>query len=200
MFPPFQLANAGWDHMHGPTPAAHTLVPPPSQRGAVLAISLVILLLLTLIGVTAMSTTTLEEKMAGNTRDLNLAFQAAEAALREGEAWVMDQTVEPDTCDTAPCDVWELKAATEEFASQSHSWWTANAREYGTAGGNPDIDGVSSDPRFLIEYLSFESSGTLTRGQDPQTGDTFYRITARGTGGTNDAQVILQSIVKKQFN
>ena len=56
------------------------------QSGAVLAISLIILLLLTIIGLTATQVTGLEEKMAGNLRDRNLAFQAAETALRAGEA------------------------------------------------------------------------------------------------------------------
>jgi len=55
------------------------------QRGATLAIVLIFLVLVTLIGVTAMTTTTLEEKMAGNLREQNLAFQAAEAALRDAK-------------------------------------------------------------------------------------------------------------------
>ena len=56
------------------------------QSGAVLIISLIMLLLLMLIGTTSMQSTSLEEKMAGNSRDQNLAFQSAEAALRAGEA------------------------------------------------------------------------------------------------------------------
>ncbi|MCX7100437.1 MAG: PilX N-terminal domain-containing pilus assembly protein, partial [Methylobacter sp.] len=54
-----------------------------NQSGAVLIISLIMLLLLTLIGTTAMQTSTLEEKMAGNLRDRDIAFQAAESALRD---------------------------------------------------------------------------------------------------------------------
>ena len=61
---------------------------PSKQQGAALAVSLIILLLMTLIAVTGMQTTTLEEKMAGNSRDRNLAFQAAESALRQGETWL----------------------------------------------------------------------------------------------------------------
>lgn len=56
------------------------------QSGAVLIISMIMLLALTIIGITSSSVTGLEEKMAANTKDMNLAFQAAEAALREGEA------------------------------------------------------------------------------------------------------------------
>ncbi len=56
------------------------------QAGVVLVIGLIILLVLTLIGVSGMQNTSLEEKMAGNLRDRNLAFQAAEAAMRDAEA------------------------------------------------------------------------------------------------------------------
>lgn len=55
------------------------------QSGVVLVISLIMLLALTLIGVTSSSVTGLEEKMAANSKDINLAFQAAEAALRDVE-------------------------------------------------------------------------------------------------------------------
>ena len=49
-----------------------------SQQGAALVVSLMILLVMTLIGITAMSSSNLEEKMAGNSRDMMLAFQAAD--------------------------------------------------------------------------------------------------------------------------
>ncbi|MDN5872575.1 MAG: PilX N-terminal domain-containing pilus assembly protein, partial [Nitrococcus sp.] len=61
-----------------------------TQSGAVLVVSLLFLLVMTLIGITAMQGVSLEEKMAGNARGGTLALQAAEAALREGEEWVMD--------------------------------------------------------------------------------------------------------------
>lgn len=58
---------------------------PRHQSGVVLIISLIMLLALTLIGITSSSVTGLEEKMAANNKDINLAFQAAEAALRAAE-------------------------------------------------------------------------------------------------------------------
>jgi len=61
-----------------------------SERGAVLLVSLVMLLLLTLIGLAGMRMVQLEERMAGNLRDRQVAFQAAEAALRAGEAAARD--------------------------------------------------------------------------------------------------------------
>ena len=53
------------------------------QSGAVLIVSLLFLVILTILGVTAMTGTTLEHRMAGNTRDYAIALQAAEAALRD---------------------------------------------------------------------------------------------------------------------
>lgn len=53
------------------------------QGGAVLIVTLMFLVILTLLGVTAMTSTTMEERMAGNTRDSAIALQAAESALRD---------------------------------------------------------------------------------------------------------------------
>ena len=58
------------------------------ERGAVLIVGLLLLLVMTIIGVSSMQTTLLEEKMAGNLRDQDLALQAAESALRDAEAWL----------------------------------------------------------------------------------------------------------------
>ena len=63
------------------------------QNGAVLFISLIFLLIMTIIGITAMKTTVLEEKMASNTKNRNLALQAAEAALRAGELQIANNSI-----------------------------------------------------------------------------------------------------------
>ncbi len=64
---------------------SHTCTYPTQQRGAVLIVALIMLLLLTVIGLSSMRGTSLQENMAGNMRDSNLALQASEAALRKGE-------------------------------------------------------------------------------------------------------------------
>ena len=57
-----------------------------NQRGAVLVVSLMILLVMTIISITALRTTSMDEKMASNARQQQIAFNAAEVALREAEA------------------------------------------------------------------------------------------------------------------
>ena len=64
-----------------------------AQQGAVLVVALIMLLLLTIIGISSMRSTTLQERMAGNLRDESHALQAAEAAMRQGEAVVKGQSV-----------------------------------------------------------------------------------------------------------
>jgi type IV pilus assembly protein PilX len=61
---------------------------PSRQRGAVLVIGLLLLVVMTVLGTAAMQSTGLQERMAGNARDRNLAFQAAEAALRDAEQFI----------------------------------------------------------------------------------------------------------------
>ena len=48
--------------------------------------ALMFLLVLSVIGVSALNSTLMQEKMVSNTKDLNIAFQAAEAGLRDAEA------------------------------------------------------------------------------------------------------------------
>jgi type IV pilus assembly protein PilX len=168
------------------------------KSGAVLIISLIILLLLTLIGATAIQTTTLEEKMAGNLRDANLAFQAAETALRAGE-----NSLNP------PASLTFGDAGTGGFYSVSStiptasailttSFWTAHPVATYTGG---TLSHVSSAPHYIIvKLLSTQSTcpnalNSLEFGQaNPPV--NWYQIIARGTGTTDNAVVNLQSIYK----
>lgn len=58
------------------------------QTGAALFISLMFLIILTLIGISAANVGIMQERMAGNVRETNEAFQSAESTLREVEAEV----------------------------------------------------------------------------------------------------------------
>jgi Tfp pilus assembly protein PilX len=66
-------------------PAAEkvTIHVPETQRGIALAMALVVLVILTILGVSAMKSSTLEIKMAVGIQDNTMAFQAAESGLVE---------------------------------------------------------------------------------------------------------------------
>lgn len=175
--------------------------PPRAQQGAVLVISLILLLVMTLLGLAAMQITRMEERMAGNLRDTNIAFQGAEAGLRDAENRLRDMVARPDTCASAPCaipSVYERSWLPDNLRNQGIDWWRDNALEYGDDGGEPDIQQTTEDPRVLIEDAAFIPD-SLTVGHGPPEGRNFYRITAHSTGATITAQAVLESTYTRRF-
>lgn len=59
---------------------------PRSQQGAVLVVAMIFLITLTLLAVSSMNTTSLEEKMASNLQESSRAFNAAETGLSQAMA------------------------------------------------------------------------------------------------------------------
>jgi type IV pilus assembly protein PilX len=174
----------------------------------VLIISLIMLLLLTLIGVTAIKTTTLEEKMASNLRDQNLAFQAAETALRAGESVVMLNSPAFSVANNGTGGTGLYTTiGTGALASYYNdpAIWTDAAKVATYAGGS--LNYINSAPRYIIEELTptpstsgttTNTSGSLEAGTAAGSQTiTWYRITARGTGASDNAVVILQSIYRR---
>ena len=169
------------------------------QRGVVLVAGLIFLVILTIIGITAMGTTALTERMAQNLRDSSIAFEAAEAALGDGEIWVKNQaaatTVTTTTCSASPCAVWQYGALGTTFYKQPSSWWQANAVAFSST-----IPGVYQQPRYVIEQYGFVpydlSPDSLSKGR----GYYYYRVTAWGTGPTGTANSVVQSMFATQFN
>jgi Tfp pilus assembly protein PilX len=56
-------------------------IPGKKQSGAALITALVLLLIMTMLGLSSMTTNTMEERMAANSQEINRAFQAAESGL-----------------------------------------------------------------------------------------------------------------------
>ncbi|MCY1301865.1 hypothetical protein D9M69_535320 [compost metagenome] len=61
------------------------MTPRSQQKGMVLLVSLVLLLLLTVIAIVSASQASLQSRMASNSQQQNIAFQAAESGIR---AWL----------------------------------------------------------------------------------------------------------------
>lgn len=68
--------------------ASETHVPRGRQQGVSLVVVLILLLVATLLGLVSLRGTVFEERMSASLYDRNLAFQAAERALREGEEMI----------------------------------------------------------------------------------------------------------------
>jgi len=170
------------------------------QSGVVLVISLVMLLLLTLIGVTATQVTSLEEKMAGNAKNYNIAFQAAETTLRGAEAYV-ETLVTTSSFDGTNGLYGEVD--TDPNYLNSSSWGStvsvASARTFS------DIP-AAYQPRFIIKYIVADEPNLNAKlniggyGESTAGGQaTIFRVTSKSTGITGRSQVVLQSYYAKRF-
>lgn len=167
------------------------------ERGAALIVSLIMLLAMTIIGVTAARMTTLQERMAGNLRQQAIAFEAAEATLRHGESWVHDQVggprpqaVAPASCSASPCDVLTLN----DLDPLADATWSSSDVQT-----NQDIKQVASDPEYFIEQQQVVRD-SLNMGQSTdESARIYYRVTARSVGETTSAVSILRSTYAARF-
>jgi len=75
---------------------------PSRQSGAALVVGLVLMLVMTVLGVSGMNTATLELTMAGNAQSQQLAFQAAETGIDIAISQSAFSTVAPGTVDPTP--------------------------------------------------------------------------------------------------
>jgi type IV pilus assembly protein PilX len=159
------------------------------QSGAVLVISLIMLLLLTLIATTGMQTSSLEEKMAGNMRDKNLAFQSAESALKAAGSSLPPAT-SPSVAGTGGVYSVTPTPNLNETELVKDSFWTSNPVATSTVTG---LGNGITTPLYIIQDMGMTcTTSTLPCPASDQK--QTYRITARATGGSTNAVVILQSI------
>ncbi|MEM9173232.1 MAG: PilX N-terminal domain-containing pilus assembly protein [Pseudomonadota bacterium] len=169
------------------------------QSGVVLIIALIALLLITLIGTSALRTSSMQEMISGNLRDQDLAFQAAEAALHDAEFFLSSLTTLAPFNDTL--GLYQTGNAPNVFDA-----WPIDAPAYsGTTFGALDL--VSAPPEYIIEIRTIvpESVNTSLNlsggyGVSSGTGDVYvFKIHARGTGVSNNARVILRSNFARRF-
>ncbi len=141
------------------------------QSGAVLVIGLILLVVLTLLGVQGMRTNVAQERMAFNMRERNLAFQAAEAALRAGERQNPNAGFQHDIAPLPDPANWNGAAVM----------------------GGGDVPGFSMEldapPTFHMGPPQYVRIGMTL----PPEYRLIYPVSARGVGAQATSVVVLQS-------
>ena len=187
----------------------HYLAPPSRQRGVALAIGLLFLVLVTLLATVAMRQSITQERMAGGLRNVSLARNGAESALRAGERQIFNyylrsngRTLVGDR--NASQRVYLTKDTRASTFRDYRGYTTTNAQSYPsgwmdfTSSGNGTAS-LSNQPVYLIADLGrVRPPGAGTAGEGGSTGtenysgqagnaspeqDRMFRITARSTGG-----------------
>jgi type IV pilus assembly protein PilX len=179
------------------------------ERGISLVTTLVLMLATLGLGVAVMGVNAMEERMIANTKDRDLALQAAEAALRDAEQDVASNispaTAFNDTCTNGLCtppsqrdSLGPLASVPVDDSRLGFDWTVdANVRRYGQYTGAAVFPSVTAQPRYVIEKFSFlgtPAGESVVLGAEPTAPGVGYRITARAVGARPETVVVLQSI------
>lgn len=158
------------------------------QRGTLLTVAMLLLLFITLTAMIGTRQATVEARLAGNNLDRYLALQAAEAALREGEALLEGASLPAFTGAG-------LYAADAGAIPDPLDFDVGNSLAYSRS-----IAGVAEPPRYIVQELgSIAEAGTsAVMGTEYYTRErVVYRVTALGYGRTPTTRVVLQSTFRR---
>lgn len=194
------------------------------QKGFVLVTAVMFLVILTVLVMSMMRSTVLEERMVANSRDWNNAFQAAEAALRDAEREIKDATrISGQTGFVALCSntsapkgaglclqnlctntgangdctpIWIHLSTVQNDSAWKTGSGSSKSVQYGAITGATALPGVSAQPRYIMEVLTITTASSVKVQAGQPALDYLYRITAVGFGLNNTSRVMLQSIVR----
>lgn len=162
------------------------------QSGAILLTSLVFLLVLSMLVLAALRTGTLEERMAANARNRQVALQSAEAVLRSAEValftGVGSGSISKFNSYNLTAGYYNAPAAGIDAKWKTVDWSSATA----TLTAGAALEGVSSAPRYIVEIIDKprpQLGSGCTQG--------IARITARGMG-RDSSIVFVQAMYRYQ--
>ncbi|NMM09758.1 MAG: pilus assembly protein PilX [Polaromonas sp.] len=172
------------------------------ERGIVLVTALLILVVLTLLSVSMFRTFGLSERIAGNTREKQRAFHAAQSAMQYAEWWLTQGngsagttcsgllTADGTTPTTQVCN--NAMTAPQTAAVP---WQTSSGASLGVAYTPPGMTvaaagqagAYAASARFYITPLGADPADSTGNSQ-------LYQISAMSTGGNNVAASVVQSV------
>lgn len=176
------------------------------QRGLSLITALLFMVAALILGVSVVGINAMQERMIGNTKDRQLALQAAEAALRDAEFDISRNlgpaTAFVDACTDGLCTPPTQRATPSPLPvhEQPGFAWTdaTKVRRYGAYTAAPGFPAVAQPPVYVIEKLGSMGVPPGESLTDPSVAaKTAYRITARASGARADTVVVLQSIYSR---
>lgn len=170
------------------------------QSGAALIVVLMLLIIVTLLGLAALRGAIMQERMAASTTARSMAFQVAEAGLRQGEIIARDATL---TFPASGCAAGRCAMP----APNSTPDWTAN-NFWSSGAGFQTGTAISTSagnltPKFVIENFGQTAAGVgssncidASKPCIQSVVQNVYRVTAYAST-PNGAEVILQSMYKR---
>jgi type IV pilus assembly protein PilX len=159
---------------------------PDAQRGVSLIVALVLLIVLTLIGVSSMNTAIVELKMAGSSQQQSIALNRADELLRVGEDRVVAIVTDPAAFDfSASGDGYYTNA--DKIDVHKIDWAAQSLNSIkGPVTGNDDV--------YIAEYLGKK----IPLGETKKDGTQVilgaavhtFRITSRSATGKSALRLV----------
>ena len=179
-----------------------------NMRGMALITGLLLLAAISLLALVGAAGMILQRHMASNFKHNSTAFQNADLASSEGQAWLFSRpNFERESNCVADCLLPIAIHPTSEIPldieHQSLAWWQLNAVEAGTdpatglAASPIQVDG-SEAPLWIIEELHFQPV-ELAAPLESVQGVGYYRIFGRGSGGDARSVAVTESIVARPW-
>lgn len=160
---------------------------PSRQKGATLVIALLILVLIMMIGITAVSTSNTQYKLAGNLQFEDAAMNNAEAAVSTAENWLATGTNYANagftTYDTTATP--QLLPIGTSFSPLSMTWSNSNSVSVGSDAQRYLVKQMSTN-----NILSGSSAAVGSRGMSVCNKVNTYLITGRGTSARGASKVV----------
>lgn len=160
--------------------------------------SLALMLVLGTLSFSMLQAVGLEQRLADQERDRQVAFHAAEAALRQAQSLIEGNELGlfsplrdanfPSICTKGLCRGSPAKPAWKTLSALDWADGATPTREYPAPLDVLDLKGLAASPRYLIEY-----QGSLAPLEPGAPCVALVLITARATGLSPHAVATLQS-------
>lgn len=169
------------------------------ERGSTLVISLIILIILMLLGVTAMTTSDTQYKLAGNLQFEDTAMNSGETAISAAETWIAGSTGGVAHIRDAGFTTYNNGVSPQLYPAGYLTGLAAPGNDPLTmTWGNSNSADVSGDgsQRYIIELMSTDTrlvgsnQGVGGRASAGCNQVNTYRITARGTSARGATKFI----------
>ena len=178
------------------------------QKGMVLVIGLILLTVLTLLAVTSMQSSSLQELMSNNMQDKTTAFEAAESAIRAAEVFLDNGgalnlgAFDDDESDGLLGNLFDEAWNAEQINWDTEAVEVNSVIVFDSNQPEATMGGVKSNPRYIIQHFGSvvpDADRNLNIDNSYGAGATdtlveMFKITARGTGGSDNTVVFLEAM------
>jgi type IV pilus assembly protein PilX len=189
--------------MHLKSLPMHSKFPRHSkQSGVVLFVALILLLILSLIGVTAARMETVEERMSRNDDNHQIGMEAAEAALRAAEGGILSGIYSDFSANANGLYTFDTTTGTSMVPAPTTWSTTPGAAMSYTGSGAPNLGAIAlaQPPQLAIESLPPVAvpgdSISAVQYASPTPPVTVYRVTVSAVGADGTSTTTLQSIFR----